>query len=320
MSPRRILAILTKDLRDAWRDGRIIVLLLMPVGIALIPSLGGEDERPTTQVAIVDAGEGDLARELGTAAGKGVEIELTPTRDAASARRLVAGDEIEFAVLVAPTAQEGPARAEILVAEDASPAAQSVIALVPDALARAAGRSPAAQTQVRTIAPEEQAPAIEIVSPRAVTLVFASIVLMAFVAMMVVPIQTAEELETGTFAALRLAASGPEILAAKAFAGFLYGSAGIGLMVLLTGVDVHDPLLFYGAALSDPGCPAVQPGGQAARRRSLAADAVRRGPGRMAGDRHLGARGLCRPGADRVPPGYLTASRPGYNPAGCRTV
>ena len=33
-----------------------------------------------------------------------------------------------------------------------------------------------------------------------------------FVGLMVVPIQTAEELETGTFGALRLAASGPEIL------------------------------------------------------------------------------------------------------------
>ena len=54
------------------------------------------------------------------------------------------------------------------------------------------------------------------------------VLLVGFVAMMVVPIQTAEELETGTFGALRLAATGPEILAAKASAGFLYGAAGIG--------------------------------------------------------------------------------------------
>ena len=68
--------------------------------------------------------------------------------------------------------------------------------------------------------------------------------------MMVVPIQTAEELETGTFGALRLAATGPEILAAKALAGYVYGAAGVGLTVVLTGLDVHDPLLFFGAAFA----------------------------------------------------------------------
>jgi hypothetical protein len=67
---------------------------------------------------------------------------------------------------------------------------------------------------------------------------------------MVVPIQTAEELETGTFGALRLAATGPEILAAKALAGFVYGLGGIGVTVLLTKLDVADPLLFFGAAFA----------------------------------------------------------------------
>jgi hypothetical protein len=52
------------------------------------------------------------------------------------------------------------------------------------------------------------------------------IVFVTFVAMIVVPIQTAEELETGTFGALRLAATGPEILAAKAVAVF-FVEAGI---------------------------------------------------------------------------------------------
>jgi hypothetical protein len=49
VSARRILVILRKDLRDGWRDGRIVLLLSMPVLIALIPSLGGGDTLPTAQ-------------------------------------------------------------------------------------------------------------------------------------------------------------------------------------------------------------------------------------------------------------------------------
>ncbi|MEA2184294.1 MAG: type transport system permease protein [Solirubrobacteraceae bacterium] len=246
---RRILAILVKDLRDTGRDGRIIVVLLLPIGMAVFynSTFADPKELPTTEVAIVDSGGHGVARELRAAAGKSVKVHLRQTRDAASARRLVAANDVDFAVVVAPTAREGSAPAEVLVAEDASPTAQSVIALVPDALTRAAGHEPPAQTQVRAVAAAGSQP-YGIEEPRAVTVLFVIVLHLVFVAMMVVPIQTAEELETGTFGALRLAASGPEILAAKALAGFIYGLGGVGLIVVLTNLDVHDPALFFGAA------------------------------------------------------------------------
>jgi ABC-type multidrug transport system permease subunit len=248
MNLRRILAILTKDLRDAWRDGRIVILLVIPIGLALIPSLGGEDERPTTQVAVVEPGNGAVARELRAAAGKGIDIELKRARDLPSARRLVADGDAELAIVVAPVSRPQPPRAEILVAQNATPAAQAVVPLVPDVLARAAGRSPAAQTHVQAVAPKRQSP-VEVIGPAALSVLLAMLVLVTFVAMIVVPIQTAEELETGTFGALRLAATGREILAAKAIAGFVYGSVGVGLMVVLTGLAVADPLQFSAAVV-----------------------------------------------------------------------
>jgi hypothetical protein len=68
------------------------------------------------------------------------------------------------------------------------------------------------------------------------------------VSLLVVPITIAEELETGTFGALRLAATGPEILAAKAINGLFYGVAGIALTMVITGLDIHSPLAFLLAA------------------------------------------------------------------------
>jgi ABC-2 type transport system permease protein len=250
VSAGRVLAILTKDLRDAWRDGRIVLLLLMPIGIALLSTLGGgEDQLPTAQVAVVDPGGGGVARALLDVAGKSVQLELTEARDAATARELVAGNDAEVAIVAARTSPAQPPRAEVLVAADATPTAQSVVALAPEALARAAGRPGATQTRVQVVAPADPRP-VDIVGPRAVTILFSIIILVTLVAMMVVPMQTAEELETGTYGALRLAATSREILAAKALSGYVYASAGVAVTVLLTKLEVHDPLRFSAAVFA----------------------------------------------------------------------
>jgi ABC-2 family transporter protein len=250
MNLRRILAILNKDLTDAGRDGRIIVLLLLPIGMAIFYNATIDDKHklPSTNVAVVDPGHRGVARELRSAAGKSAKVKVRTASNAAAARTLVAKEDVDFAV-VAPVDQPGPDRAEVLVGADVSPAAQSVVALVPAALARADGRAPPAQAVTRTIAPSDQKP-YELIDRKALAILFVVILLVAFVAMMVVPIQTAEELEKGTFGALRLAATGPEILSAKALAGFVYGALGIALTVMLTKLDVHDPLLFFGAAIA----------------------------------------------------------------------
>ena len=254
MSPRRIIAILLKDLRDAGRDGRILVLLALPIALAVFYNATIDDQGtlPSVDVVVVDSPPGNVTEQLRRAAGKSVELKLRRAGDAASARRLVARGDAELAVVVAPApvaGTGGPVRADVLVSTDASPTAQSVVAIVPDALARAAGREPAARTQVRAVAPTDQSPA-DIVGARSLTVLITIILFVAFVAMMVVPIQTAEELETGTFGALRLAATGTEILAAKALAGYLYGAVGLVVTVVLTSLEIDDPLLFYGAAVA----------------------------------------------------------------------
>lgn len=248
---RRILAILRKDLRDAMRDGRIVLLLAMPIGIAVVynATLPDDRELPTAEVAVVDPGHLGAAAALRAAAGKSVKVRLRHTRDGSSARRLVAATDIDFAVVVAPAQRQGPTRADVLVSEDATPEAQSVIALVPDALTRAAGRSPTAQAQVQVVAATDRKP-IDALQSRTVTVVLMVALLVVFVAMMVVPIQMAEEIETGTLGALRLAATGTEVLLAKALAGLIYGLAGVGLIVALAQLDVPHPLLFFGATLA----------------------------------------------------------------------
>lgn len=253
MSLTRILAILVKDLRAVWLDGRIVVLLLMPIGFAVIATaVNGGDERPLTTIAVVES-DGSVTSELGSAVEQSVELELEQAESASAARQLVADRDVEAAIVVLATSGGQAPRAEILVAEDASPSAQSVIALVPDVLAGAAGLPPTAQTQIQVVAPADQKP-FDIIDQATFNILFAIVFLVVFVAMMVLPMQIAEELEKGTFGALRLAATGPEILSAKAISGFVLALGGAGLTLLLTGAEVAHPALFFGAALALVAC------------------------------------------------------------------
>ena len=251
MTPRRVLAILVKDLRDALRDGRILIVLLLPIGLAVFwhQTAPDEDERPTTTVAVVDPARIGLAAELRQAAARSVEVTTRAAPDARAARRLVDADRAAFAV-VARRSESGsaPARADVLVPENATPTAQSVVALVPDAFAAAARRPPTIDVRLRSlpVAASDRRP-FDLVDQPLVFVVVGVTMLLAFVALMVVPMQTAEEIGTGTFGALRLAATGPEILAAKALCGLLFAAAGTAVTLLLTGADPHEPLRFYAA-------------------------------------------------------------------------
>jgi ABC-2 family transporter protein len=241
MKLSRVLAILLKDARDALRDGRILVALLLPIGLAVFynATTPAEDELPAATVVVVDPDRTGLATRLERAAADSVELKLESAPDAAAARRAVDADDASLAVVAT-----GQGRADVLLPEDADAADQTVAALVPSAV----GQAPAVRVQQLPVDAAAQEPA-ELLDQRAIVVVSFVVMFVGFVALLVVPITIAEELETGTFGALRLAATGPEILAAKVLNGLLYGALGIAATVLITGLDVDEPLPFLLAAL-----------------------------------------------------------------------
>jgi ABC-2 type transporter len=242
VSLRRVSAILAKDLRDALRDGRILLLLLLPIALAVFynSTTPDEDELPETTVVVVDEQRLGVADRLRETAARSVEIETLSAPDARAARRIVDADDAAFAVVA-----EGRGRAEILLPRNASPTAQSVVALVPAAVQE----SPSSGVRVSPlpVSAADRRPA-DLLEQRTILVVVCVVMLLSFVALLVVPIQTAEEIGTGTFGALRLAATGPEILAAKAVCGLLYAVAGTVLTMVITGAAPADPVAFYAAA------------------------------------------------------------------------
>jgi ABC-2 type transport system permease protein len=254
VSPRRVLAILVKDLVDAGRDGRIATLLILPVLLAVFynATTEDEDELPETTIVVVDPGRTGLADTLRERASRSVQVTVRSAPDARAARRVVDADDAAFALVAeGPARGEAPARARILLPENASPTAQAVVALVPDAVAAAADRPPGAQVAVERlpVAASDRRP-VDLLDQRVILIVVCIVTLLGFVSLLVVPMQTAEEIGTGTYGALRLAATGPEILAAKALSGLLYALVGTLAIVLITGVSPDSPLAFYGAAVA----------------------------------------------------------------------
>lgn len=249
MSLKRILAILGKDLRDAFRDGRVAVLLILPIALAVFynQTVKDEDDLPSVKVAIADPQDRGLGRQLERLADRSVEVKAESVGDERAARKAL-DDDADVGVVVRPGSGGTEAEATVLIPGDADPEAQGLAALVPDALTRAVGRTPAVQVQTDTVQTDQKA--FDRLGQRTFTVLITLVLLAGFVALIVVPLQTAEELETGTFGALRLAVTGPEVLAAKALAGLLYILVGFVLTALLTGLDIDQPVQFVGAAFA----------------------------------------------------------------------
>ena len=246
MSLRRILTIMAKDMRDAVRDGRILVLLVLPIGMAIFynQTIDNDDKLPTATVAVAGPSAERLGSELKRAAGKAVDMEIEQVGDEQAARKLVASEDADLAVVVGGEST----RARVLLPEAATPEAQGLAAVVPEAITRASGQRPAASVTTASVRLTNQKPG-DIIDRRQLIVLISILLLVCFVAMLVVPMQMAEELETGTFGALRLAATGREVLAAKALAGFVYGAGGVAITVLITGLAINDPLMFFAATV-----------------------------------------------------------------------
>ena len=127
MRHRRVFTILNKDLTDAFRDGPVYVALLLPIAMAVGYNLAAPErnERPSSNIVIVDQGGAGLRKAIGRATERSVELKTRVVRNADEARRLVrAGDE-EMAVNRRPRGQlagHGPsARGRVARGPDGRP-------------------------------------------------------------------------------------------------------------------------------------------------------------------------------------------------------
>jgi len=253
----RVRAIYRKDLRDALRDSRLIIAILMPLALGLLYSVMFRDEsRPTAKLGVVAAAPSQLPAALKAATQAAVLLEVTPVSDRAALTRQVRDGTRDLGLVVpagfdrALASGSSPQLTVILPASPSFGADYAAASLerVTQALAK---QTPAATVTLVRLPPKSSSAdsAFTVLGQRKVFVLLALIVLLSMIAVYALPAVLTEETEKRTIEALTLIASDGEVIAAKALFGLTYCVISVPLMLLVTRVVPENAALFTAAML-----------------------------------------------------------------------
>jgi ABC-2 type transport system permease protein len=253
-----ILAIAGKDVRDAIRDGRVLVAIVLPLALGVFYNLVF-DEAPTralVSIAYVAAEPTRLLEVLTETVGAGAELRRRAAADREQLERLVATEEVDLGLLIPAGFDAALARGEspelaIVRVSEADFGADYLTAAVEEAVARLAGRPPVATFRVVAVAPSGQNRLIfDRLGTAPYFVITTAVFLIAMIALFVVPVILAEEAEKKTLDALVMVASFGDVIAAKALVGLVYIAVALSLLFALTRARLADRLGFVAAALA----------------------------------------------------------------------
>ena len=248
----RIRAIYLKDLRDALRDSRLIIAVLMPLLIGLLYSfMFKDDTKPTAKLGVVASTSTQLPAALQATTQAAMQLKVQSFADQAALTRQVRDKKVDVALIVPSgfdRALKGGASPKLTVILPASPSfgGDYVAAMLDRVTQSLAGQAPAA-TIARVMLPAtvgSSESAFAALGARKVFVLVAVILMLAMIAVYALPAVLTEEREKGTMEALTLIASGAEVIVAKSLFGLTYCVISVPLMLAITRVVPENVALF----------------------------------------------------------------------------
>lgn len=255
MHPRIILTIALKDLKDAVRDGRILIALVIPLGLGLVYNIAmPEVQKPSVTIAFSAVDTTALPTALRSVAGSAVNLKFNHVQSAAAVRTQVETKKADVGLVV-------PAGFDAAIAAGSSPTLIVVrptasSALGADYLASAldgALRSMAGQHAPAVITTEGTQPANDSMSVinqlgiRKYMVLGSLIMVVAMIAIYILPVLLTEEFEKKTADALLMVGTQSDVVAAKVVVGMIYLALSIPLLMLETQLMPSNLPLFLGA-------------------------------------------------------------------------
>lgn len=255
MHPRIILTIALKDLKDAIRDGRILIALLIPLGLGLVYNIAmPEVPKPQVTIAFSAVDTTALPTALRTVAGSTVNLKFNHVQSAAAARTLVETKKADVGLVV-------PAGFDAAIAAGSSPTlivvrpngssafgADYVASALDGALRSMAGQRPAAVIAMeRTQTAKDSLSVITQLGIRRYMVLGSLIMVIAMIAIYILPVLLTEEYEKKTADALLLVGTQPDVVAAKVVVGMIYLAVSIPLLLVVTRMMPSNLPLFLGA-------------------------------------------------------------------------
>lgn len=255
LSLRRIRAIYRKDLRDAIRDSRVLLALVLPFGIGIFYNLTFKDEGVSTlqaTVAYASDGQTALPNALQQVSGSGVRIafhEMT----AADVRATMSKNDVDLGLIV-PAGFDAAVKSgnspNLTVVERAKRTVEGdfVAAALEPALRALAGQAAPATIDVAVVNRDVASQSVQDALGLRTWAVLAAVVMMiAMVGMLAIPVVLAEESERKTLDALVLVSNYPEVVIAKALLGITYVVVSVPLLLAVTGIRPESRGMFVAA-------------------------------------------------------------------------
>jgi ABC-type transport system involved in multi-copper enzyme maturation permease subunit len=248
----RVNAIYRKDLRDALRDSRFLIAILMPLLIGLLYSfMFDDDTRPTAKLGVVTSTSTQLPAALRAETQDAMQLEVEPFDDQASLTAQVRDKEVDVGLIIPGDFDEALERGsspKLTVILPASPSfgGDYVAAMLDRVTQSLSGQAPAATVARVTLPAAEGSSesAFTTLGARKTFVLVAVILLLSMIAVYALPAVLTEETEKRTVEALTLIASDAEVILAKALFGITYCVVSVPLMLAITRVVPEDVALF----------------------------------------------------------------------------
>lgn len=253
MNPRRIATIFRKDALDGFRDGRILIAILLPFALAVFYDATYPDKPETPSATVAHAAAASSLEEALGASTDGARLSFRSSGPA-EVRRLVENEEADVGIVVPQGFDEalGSSQAPeltVVLPEQPSPEGNLVVSALDPALRVLAGQAPPAEIQTQSVGVVEGGSLAAQTEPNQyfIFMLVPVAFLIILISVFVVPVMLAEETEKKTLDALVMASSYREVVAAKALVGLLYVAIAMAVMLRLTGISPAD-LFTFGAA------------------------------------------------------------------------
>lgn len=259
MHLRIVLAVVQKDLRDAVRDGRVLLALLLPLGLGLLYNVVmPEQQRQTVTIAVASPDQSALPAALRSAVTSAVDLKIVPARDADEVRQLVirktagAGLVIPAGFDAAVAAGQAPSLTVVRPAGSQGVVADYLSSSLDGVLRQLAGQHPPAIVRGETAGGDANSftAVVGQLGVRKYMVLGTLVMLIAMIAIYVLPVLLTEEVEKKTLNALMMVGSRTDVVAGKALVGLAYIAIAVPLLLLLTRLIPANPALFVAAVVA----------------------------------------------------------------------
>lgn len=257
MHARIVIGIFLKDAKEAVRDGRILLALLLPIGLGVLYNFVMPDTaKPAAKVAIVSPDKTALPDTLRTVAGSGVSLSFQTMDSAAAVTAAVTSKRADMGLVLpagfdAAIAAGATPSITLVRPESSSSGSDYVTSILNAALQRMAGQTAPASIALETVKePTSGVSAMVDVGIRNYMVLATLIMIVAMIAIYVLPVLLTEEYEKKTADALLLVGTQTDIVVGKVLVGMFAIAVSVPLLLIVTRLMPANVALFGGALVA----------------------------------------------------------------------